>query len=759
MDKRKPSEGSIFGFGGRKGAPSGKRIASGKGKHVRKPDGGNSPTTARLDVGMLAVVIFCAAIVPLIVYLKAYDLVGVQITAWTGGDEHIDFFNWWKAMALILGMLVLLTLHVLRRFASSERMEVPRLFLPLLLFEGFALLSAVSSAVPEIAFPGFPDRSEGLWVLFAYGVLAYSAFCIARREARVRVVLVATFCGSLVVSVIGLFQFLGMDFFQTSLGKHLMLPKAFERFADQLTFNFGSNIMYTTVYNPNYLGSYASLLLPVAISLMLVWAGEGKRALPGYSLAALGKRWRWIIGLLFSLSVFVLYLGSMSRAGLIGGIAAMALFLVLQGKTIARRAVPALCLVLLFVGCYLFMDNVSGGLVSNEFRQTLPSSVQVALGQVPVSEDTVATPAAKEFAAPSAAEESQGAAADTASPQSAAPGADAQATGAAQAAAIPAVPPQVRAVRLGENRFRFETGTETLEIVLEKAKDGTIRCYDGKSSELKLTGQDGRNGVRRFADERYAAYTITVNGNQYDLQWYTFRFLLSNENGVLTYTPKPRTYWTDAEPAPHVGFDGHERFATNRGWIWSRTLPILGKAIIAGYGPDTFAVYFPQKDIAWKMNLYGAANIVVDKPHNWYLQTAVNTGVVSLLLLLWLLGAFLLDGLRAVRGRPVRGMARWLGQPVAGDPMASMAETMVPADGPTACFTAGEAEENRKLLLSGILCGVLGYALAGIFNDSVVSVAPVFWIVFGLGVGLLRFAPRVVVPVQDGAAKKSRRPS
>ena len=34
--------------------------------------------------------------------------------------------------------------------------------------------------------------------------------------------------------------------------------------------------------------------------------------------------------------------------------------------------------------------------------------------------------------------------------------------------------------------------------------------------------------------------------------------------------------------------------------------------------------------------------IVVDKPHNWYLQTAVNTGVISMLMLLWLL-AFLAE--------------------------------------------------------------------------------------------------------------------
>ena len=31
---------------------------------------------------------------------------------------------------------------------------------------------------------------------------------------------------------------------------------------------------------------------------------------------------------------------------------------------------------------------------------------------------------------------------------------------------------------------------------------------------------------------------------------------------------------------------------------------------------------------------------------------------------------------------------------------------------------------------------IAGYLTAGIFNDSVISVAPVFWIVFGVGLAL-----------------------
>ena len=35
-----------------------------------------------------------------------------------------------------------------------------------------------------------------------------------------------------------------------------------------------------------------------------------------------------------------------------------------------------------------------------------------------------------------------------------------------------------------------------------------------------------------------------------------------------------------------------------------------------------------------------------------------------------------------------------------------------------------------------ILAAVLGYAVAGLFNDSVVSVAPVFWVLLGIGISI-----------------------
>ena len=86
---------------------------------------------------------------------------------------------------------------------------------------------------------------------------------------------------------------------------------------------------------------------------------------------------------------------------------------------------------------------------------------------------------------------------------------------------------------------------------------------------------------------------------------------------------------TDIGEAEAIGFKRKESFASGRGYIWSRTFPLLKKALFIGYGPDTIIYEFPQNDIVGKLN-YGAIWTIISKPHSWYLQTAFGSGVLSL---------------------------------------------------------------------------------------------------------------------------------
>ena len=123
---------------------------------------------------------------------------------------------------------------------------------------------------------------------------------------------------------------------------------------------------------------------------------------------------------------------------------------------------------------------------------------------------------------------------------------------------------------------------------------------------------------------------------------------------------------------------------------------MLKSTIVAGKGPDTFALYFPQYDFLNKLRYYQTGGIFVDKAHNMYLQTALNTGILSLLALLAIFGMYAVSSIKIYWKEDFSGF--------------------LPAAG-AACFVA--------------FCG---YAVAGLANDSVISVAPVFWALLGLGV-------------------------
>ena len=146
------------------------------------------------------------------------------------------------------------------------------------------------------------------------------------------------------------------------------------------------------------------------------------------------------------------------------------------------------------------------------------------------------------------------------------------------------------------------------------------------------------------------------------------------------------------------GFKGKEKLGSARGYIWGRSIPMLKDNLILGSGPDTFVYRFPKNDLIGQYYAYGNTTTVVDKPHDLYLNIALSEGVIALLAFLAIMIIYIVDSIK---------------------------------------LYALKKDYNKSQILGSVTClGVIGYLFAGIFNDSVVSVAPVFWIVLGVGVAL-----------------------
>lgn len=238
----------------------------------------------------------------------------------------------------------------------------------------------------------------------------------------------------------------------------------------------------------------------------------------------------------------------------------------------------------------------------------------------------------------------------------------------------------VLTVQNDEDGFRF----------IDKAGKPISAVYDELNKNLQLVGKPYEN-IRAWVQQKEALKWILLDmeGKDIELVHTGQKMMVVGFNGALT----------NIQPVETFPLITNEAFASGRGYIWSRTIPLLKKAILWGYGPDTFPFIFPQNDIVGKLN-YGAIWAVVGKPHNWYLQVALGSGVVSLICLM---AYFILYGIATIK--------RYWGK---------------------------NEEEHKTLIAYGILLSVIGYFAAGLFNDSVVSVSPILWMLSGFGMRLLQ---------------------
>jgi len=206
--------------------------------------------------------------------------------------------------------------------------------------------------------------------------------------------------------------------------------------------------------------------------------------------------------------------------------------------------------------------------------------------------------------------------------------------------------------------------------------------------------------LNRFVFDRISPDILTLEYGTYNDQ-ITILLHFGDKNWYFSYYDNnyqfvgPDQRLVPLESAPHIGFDGRETFASSRGYIWSRSLPVIFDHWLFGSGPDTFALVFPQDDFIGKYNAYDTPYIIVDKPHNIYLNYASNTGLLSLVVLLLLWGYYIIDCFRL--------------------------------------YYKNDAPNYYSRIGIASLAAVVGYLISGIFNDTTVNVTPAFWIILGLG--------------------------
>ncbi len=254
----------------------------------------------------------------------------------------------------------------------------------------------------------------------------------------------------------------------------------------------------------------------------------------------------------------------------------------------------------------------------------------------------------------------------------------------------------------------FETNTDGVHMGFKDhdyffcvSNKGDLKVIDENGEQCKLiSDENGDYKLKKYKKKSLkfnSAYTSSTRN--ITIYWKTIKWEFVSENGQKFEYINLAGNKDQIENTVGLFGKGYERLLSGRIYIWSRSVPLLCKYILKGSGPDTFAMIFPQNDYVGKANT-GKWMIgqILTRPHNFYLQMALQTGLLSLLSFLYFCGREVYRFLRRYGNYQIHGTKL----------------------------------TQEYLVEMALFTSLIGFLFMGISNDSVIVTTPIFWAIFGM---------------------------
>lgn len=474
---------------------------------------------------------------------------------------------------------------------------------------------------------GFRGYVQGMFVLLSYVLITFLTINFVNSERDVTLFVKAFLFLMIVEGLLGITQYFGFDFFQTKIGNSLIIPGNLQ--VENLSFSFGPKTIYGTLFNTNFVGSFATLMLPLSIAFLL---------------GAKEKKQRIISAIAVILMIFV-WIGCNSRAGYLGVAVSSIFALWLFRKVIVKHWKISASLLAVFVILLVGLNVVSDGALLRRLK-TFNVVEQIESIRNAYNKGT-----------------------------------------------------KIEDVTLGKDTFSIKTNREILNFKVDGDK---LYFLDENLNELEITTNGNKITIK---DPKYKGYRITIPKNYpgVSVELTTYRNSMSSVNFYITDNGIKILGSGGRLATPIVAdrfkpLDGLEKFMSGRGYIWSRTIPMLKTYLIKGSGADNYPIAFPQDDFVAKLKNSMDASLVIDKPHNMYLQIGTNTGVITLIALISVWVLYIISSLKL--------------------------------------YTKTIFDSLERIMGASCLVSIIGYLVAAMFNDHIVSVSPLFWIILGIGISI-----------------------
>lgn len=245
-------------------------------------------------------------------------------------------------------------------------------------------------------------------------------------------------------------------------------------------------------------------------------------------------------------------------------------------------------------------------------------------------------------------------------------------------------------IQIEENILHLVGENHTITIQIDN--DGTLCFYDEAQNKIvftevenKLIFKENFSPIKAWIENNALTFNLGYRDNiHFYMSQGKFYPMLSNECIINDITGNG--LWKQA----------FSRFATGRGWFWLGSLSALQHCILIGHGMGTFQIYFKQFDFVGLLNIHGTTDLIVDKPHNLYIQIAIQSGIIAAISFVILIFVTLYNTLSHIK-----------------------------KDGR---YTLKNREKGLQL---GILLAIISFAILSLITDSSVASSPLAWILMG----------------------------
>lgn len=548
-----------------------------------------------------------------------------------------DYFLLCKMTLFLICSAYMLIILIYKLATQRHELKFTKDFLPLFIYAFLCILSTIFANNRSIALSGADDMFENIFVLLGYVIVTYYVANTVDTEQAAKTLFYSFLIGTGIVFTIGAFQAFGLDPFASKLVRGFLASTIDGLRAEDISIAM-KGATFSTLYNPNYNGVFVSMALPIFLVFLLLSKGIKQKLLYLF---------------LTAISVIFLYGSRSNAAFLVVGVLVLMVVFFLR-KTIFKYWYVAVPVFAIFIATFFIVNAVRGNIFLNEIKNSLQITAEEpkALSHIDAGDECIDI------------------------------------------------------CYKGENLkvYMITDANDNFADIIFKDSDSNILESSIDTSTLTYTIADKRFpfAVTPFI---YTDLLFPVEDGWENRDAISLQFTIDGMKWAFTYDTVNETYYyitvfgkcDKTFDAPSALFTNHPSLFTRRGFIWSKTIPLLKDSIFLGYGPDNFVTVFPHNDYV-DYNLFGFAGSIMTKPHCLYLQVATQTGILSLLALLTFFVMYFISSLKTY-------------------------------------FKNDFTSFSSKLGVA-ILIAVCGYLITGLTNDSMLVTSPVFYCLLGLGIAL-----------------------